>query len=91
VEPLRKRRSAPGGGGCSEDRRAALILREMPWRAVVAVLVAATFYTELVIEFGTNEVWSWLHQLLATLIAVFFAFVVGLALYNYQTRTTAAK
>ena len=63
--------------------------RNVPREAIVTVVVVAVLYSELVFGVAHDEIWDWLHTLLATLISVFFAFVVGLTLYNRQTSAAA--
>lgn len=63
-------------------------LRSVPWKALVAVVAVAIFYSELVMEFAPDEVWGWFSTLLATFLSALLALAVGLWLFNKQTHMT---
>jgi hypothetical protein len=59
---------------------------------VAAVLsVAVAFYTAGVALASLDQLLGWLNTLLATMLSVFCALVIGLALFWYQTRETDRK
>jgi hypothetical protein len=66
-----------------------------PWRemgrAAVIISVAVAFYTVAVALASPDQLLGWLNTLISTVLSVFFALVVGLALFRYQTKETDRK
>jgi hypothetical protein len=58
--------------------------------AAFALLVATIAYTWLVFVRAPGEIWSWWHELVATLFSVGLAFTIGVWLYAWQTNTSDA-
>jgi hypothetical protein len=60
-------------------------IRSVPWKVLVAVIIAAIFYGELVIEFAPDRIWGLLNTLLATFLSALLALAVGIWLFNTQS------
>jgi uncharacterized membrane protein YraQ (UPF0718 family) len=60
-------------------------------RAAAVLSVLVVLYTVGVALASLAQVLGWLTTLLSTMLSVFCAFVVGLALFRYQTRETDRK
>lgn len=52
--------------------------------AIAAVIVAA--YTFLLMRYKRSEMWAWLHNFIATLISIIFVLIIGIFLFNYQSK-----
>lgn len=55
--------------------------------AILAILIAV-LYSLIVHHRAPDEVWGWLHTLVATVVSVVFAVAIGVALFNHQTKVT---
>jgi hypothetical protein len=66
-----------------------------PWREIgrgaAMISVAVAFYTVGVALASPDQLLGWLNTLISTVLSVFFALVVGLALFRYQTKETDRK
>src|SRR5215207_4187466 len=63
---------------------------EISWAAAV-LSVLVVLYTVGIALASLNQLFGWLNTLLATMLSVVCALVIGLALFRYQTRETDRK
>lgn len=72
-------------GYVDEDHRRILsIVNRVKW-LVVAVIGGALLYTSILILVSSHNLVEWLNTLIATIVSVFSALVIGILLYRYQT------
>ncbi len=60
-------------------------------RLVAALCVALVLYTVVVALASPDQLFGWLNTLMATVLSVFSALVVGLVLFRFQTKETDGK
>ncbi len=67
----------------------------VPWRDIgrlaAALCVALVLYTVGVALASPDQLFGWLNTLMATVLSVFSALVVGLVLFRFQTKETDGK
>src|SRR5919112_1959699 len=64
--------------------------RVIAWAGAI-ISVAVAFYTAGVALASLDQLLGWLNTLLSTVLSVFSALVIGLALFRYQTKQTDHK
>ena len=55
--------------------------------ATLAIMIAV-LYSFMVHHLAPDEVWGWLHTLVATVVSVVCAVAIGVALFNHQIKVT---
>src|SRR5215218_8806235 len=67
----------------------------VPWRYIgrlaAVFCLALVFYTVGVALASPDQLFGWLNTLMATVLSVFSALVVGLVLFRFQTKEAASK